>query len=208
MSRPERRYRPSRMPSRSIRPSSSEWQAGHTGTTTEPQDMGRGERNGALRLHSGDRSAVSSSPNGVTAEVYSPDGRYLFYGAATGLWSLRITRSSSTHYRAHPQTSSVVGGTLPYVTGTVTLNSTALSGGAVVSLSSDIPALLPDDAHGPRCRSSGISATFLSDAAPRCLCPSGHSKTTILLAGGQIYCGILIVLGSGLSTRGTGIQCS
>ncbi|MCW3099246.1 MAG: hypothetical protein JWL77_4864 [Chthonomonadaceae bacterium] len=78
----------------------------------------------------------SSLTNGATSMVYSQDGKFLFYarndwtlvGAANPLFVPLITGLT-----INP--TSVVGGTS--VTGTVTLNSTTLAGGAVVSLSSD-----------------------------------------------------------------------
>ncbi|MCW3055935.1 MAG: hypothetical protein JWN14_5105 [Chthonomonadales bacterium] len=79
---------------------------------------------------------VSATPNGVTTCIYSPDGKFVFYGrndntlvaSDNPLFVPLITGLS-----INP--GSVVGGTT--ATGTVTLNSTTLAGGAVVSLSSD-----------------------------------------------------------------------
>jgi WD40 repeat protein len=80
----------------------------------------------------------SNSPNGVTAAVYSQDGKYLYYGrndwtfvaTANPLFVPLITGLTLTP-------NNVVGGAS--VTGTVTLNSTTLTGGAVITLSTDNP---------------------------------------------------------------------
>jgi WD40 repeat protein len=97
---------------------------------------------------------TGAPPNGVTSVIYSPDGKFIVYGrndavlveAVNPLFVPLITGLS-----INPST--VVGGSSS--TGTVTLNSTTLAGGAVVFLSSDNgAATVPPTVNVP-----GLSAT-------------------------------------------------
>ncbi len=80
--------------------------------------------------------ASGNSATGVTDVVYAPDGKLLAYGrsdATVAVAANPLFVPLITGLTLNP--TSVVGGTS--TTGTVTLNSTTLAGGAVVSLSSD-----------------------------------------------------------------------
>jgi WD40 repeat protein len=102
----------------------------------------------------------SSSVNGVTSVVYSQDGKFLFYGRND--WTLTASDNPLfvpliTGLTLNP--SSVVGGTS--VTGTVTLNSTTLAGGAVISLSSDNTGVASLPASTVTVPQGSATATFI-----------------------------------------------